>query len=81
MARDLERHAFGGPPKYLLERRADDPNQVAIVLATQIRLDRTAVLVRRLYNHLTSPDLILSVPAPTFTINAPSSSMFSARPV
>ena len=61
MARDLERHAFGGPCKHLLEGRADDPNQVAIVLATQIRLDRTAVLVRRLYNHLTSPDLILSV--------------------
>ena len=81
MARNFERHALGGPRKHLLEGRADDPNQVAIVLTTQIRLDGTAVLVCRLYNHLTSPDLILSVSAPTFTINAPSSSMFSAMPV
>src|SRR4030095_6760062 len=69
-----------GPPEDLLERGTDDANQMAIVLTTEIRLDRAAVLVGRLYNHLTSPDLIFRVPVPTLTTNAPSSSMFSARP-
>src|SRR4026209_873959 len=78
--RDLDGHSPVGPAQNLLECRTNDSNEVAIGLATQIRFNRPAVLVSRLYNHLTSPDLTLCVPAATLTINAPSSSMFSARP-
>src|SRR4030095_6511881 len=77
---DLDGHSPAGPSQHLLERWTDDPNQVAIVLPAQIRFDRPAVLIGGVYNHRPSPDLMFCVAVPTFTISAPSSSMFSASP-
>ena len=42
--RHVERHAARRPAADLLERRADDANQVAVVLAAEVRLDLPAVL-------------------------------------
>ncbi len=46
VAGDLERHSPRGPSEHLLEGGTDDPNQVAVVLAAQIRFDGAAVLGR-----------------------------------
>ena len=43
-ARDRERHAARRPAADLLERRADDANQVPVVLAAEMRLHLSAVL-------------------------------------
>ena len=45
----LERNALARPAGHLLERRADDADQVAVVLATEVRFDLAAVVFRR--NH------------------------------
>ena len=60
---DLERNALLGPAPHQLEGRAHDANQVPVVLARQVRLDGTAVLVG-CHSQTTSPPTTRSVPVP-----------------
>jgi len=60
---DLERNALLGPATHQLEGRAHDANQVSVVLARQVRLDGTAVLVG-CHSQTTSPPTTRSVPVP-----------------
>lgn len=49
------------PPIYQLERGTDDPNQVAVVLATEVRLDFATVSARI---HSTLPATMRSIRSP-----------------
>ena len=49
--RDLQRHALLRPARHELERRPDDPDQVAVVLLAEVGFDLAAVIVYWFRSH------------------------------